>query len=738
MKNYKITSFFGVSFLLATQLSMAQAPVDDFSLIKFYPNTADAQANQGNLYAYILKNNRNVSVDIKLETLSSSLHINPKFSNCRGDLPANGVCRFFVSFDAPNQLGQTTRFIKIESNHEAIKQALTFNVISKTARKSAIQESAINWQATSGPNGGQITDVLTSPTNPNTLYATAYGSGIYQSVDSGAHWTSINGDLTNHYLEKVVMNQGALFVVTYNGGIYKSIDQGAHWTLATNGLPNNYIYDLVADNTTLYAALFGGIYQSTDGGNTWFSTGSFPGGTAQTLLKEGSVMYVGTYNAGIYKSTDSGKTWVAVNNGAPDNNNITSIIDVKGILYAAGPNYQGKGAVIKSVDGGNNWTIASSGLGPCGVYNLAAQGDAVYASAFNASVTNKNQNGGIYKTTDGKTWVAVNNGIDFLYGMDVTTTDSTLYAGTIGALYQSTNGGSTWNEIDNGINGAWISSFVKTSTDIFAGTVTGAIYKSSDNGANWVLASKGINIAQSMGIANLVADDSNDVFALSIGPGVYKTDNAGASWSLVALPKEPYSSATVYPAAIYANKNTLYLGSSYDPVYYTNDAGTTWQTVTNESLNGMVSSLVSSNDLLYVARENLVVKTSLSDSQGWQSCKSLSSNIHRLLVDNNSLYAATVGGIYVSSNQGQDWTSLNNNGMPSNANVTNLIINESNMVASSTNYGIIASSDAGKTWSFANNGLDQSTYVYDILSDGQFIYAGTMNSVSKAAFPASH
>jgi photosystem II stability/assembly factor-like uncharacterized protein len=104
------------------------------------------------------------------------------------------------------------------------------------------------------------------------------------------------------------------------------------------------------------------------------------------------------------------------------------------------------------------------------------------------------------------------------------------------------------------------------------------------------------------------------------------------------------------------------------------------------------------------------------------------------LANNHSIYALTNKAIYVSNSQGQDWTNLSNqNGLPSDANVTSLIISGDSMTASSNNYGIFVSADAGKTWSTANEGLEQSTYVYDLISDNYFIYAGTMNSVFRAS-----
>lgn len=278
----------------------------------------------------------------------------------------------------------------------------------------------------------------------------------------------------------------------------------------------------------------------------------------------------------------------------------------------------------------------------------------------------------------------------------------------------------------------------KTADSIFVGTAAGGIFKSTDNGANWIAASNGTAINESLGISSLVSDSKGELFALSIGPGVYKSDNDGGHWSLVKLPPDsPYGSNTVYPSSLLTTDTALYLGTGYEGVYYSYDEGSTWQPVTNDDLNAMINSMAISDNTLYAAMSSDIAKISLNgNNNSWISCKRINSgsiSIHGILANNHSIYALTNKAIYVSNTQGQDWTNLSNqNGLPSDANITSLIISGDNMTASSNNYGIFVSADAGKSWSTANTGLEQSTYVYDLISDNYFIYAGTMNSVFRA------
>jgi hypothetical protein len=46
------------------------------------------------------------------------------------------------------------------------------------------------------PAGTFITTLVIDPLTPETLYAGTGGSGVYQSLDSGAHWAAYNSGLT--------------------------------------------------------------------------------------------------------------------------------------------------------------------------------------------------------------------------------------------------------------------------------------------------------------------------------------------------------------------------------------------------------------------------------------------------------------------------------------------------------------------------------------------------------------
>src|SRR5215472_7633384 len=148
-----------------------------------------------------------------------------------------------------------------------------------------------------------------APSAPDTIYAgtgestmrdsTGYGNGVYKSTDAGKTWTHIGLDNTEH-IGKVAIDPnnanivfvaaiGHLYEANPDRGLYRSQDGGRTWTKVLFKDNNSGAVDVVIDpgnSQVVYATLWntrrppwytyqpsngpgGGIFKSTDGGNTW-------------------------------------------------------------------------------------------------------------------------------------------------------------------------------------------------------------------------------------------------------------------------------------------------------------------------------------------------------------------------------------------------------------------------------------------------------------------------------------
>jgi photosystem II stability/assembly factor-like uncharacterized protein len=242
-------------------------------------------------------------------------------------------------------------------------------------------------------------------------------------------------------------------------------------------------------NILYVGAAAGGIWKSTDGGNTWTDKSNglnlltfgaiaidpvnpniIYAGTGETIWQANNVTYEGD---GLYKSTDGGDTWTHITNGfgaqtqfssikiSPTNSNIL-------LASLAAGNWNNNNPVNKGVwrsdDAGNTWTKVIDNTGAFDVAFSPFNGNLAYAG-----IGDQNATGGFLISTDaGLTWNQSNSGLPgtSLIGriqFDISRSNpSVIYciinnSGVISGnkntcAYKSTNGGASWGQISTGVN----------------------------------------------------------------------------------------------------------------------------------------------------------------------------------------------------------------------------------------------------------------------------------------------
>jgi photosystem II stability/assembly factor-like uncharacterized protein len=188
----------------------------------------------------------------------------------------------------------------------------------------------------------------------------AWGDGVYRSTDAGKTFVNV-GLPESHHIGRVITHptnpdiayvaaQGHLWEYNADRGIYKTIDGGKTWKRLANGLPSDGktgASDIQMDSVNpniLYAGMWerlrrpyvfesggpnGGIYKSTNGGDTWtkLTTGLPTGNIGKVTISihrknprilsaivEAAVTRdLKVPGTGIYRSEDAGATWTYVN-----------------------------------------------------------------------------------------------------------------------------------------------------------------------------------------------------------------------------------------------------------------------------------------------------------------------------------------------------------------------------------------------------------------------------------------
>ena len=252
-------------------------------------------------------------------------------------------------------------------------------------------------------------------------------------------------------------------------------------TVAIAGVPGKA-------NVFYMAAVNGGVWKTTDAGNTWQPifdnqpTGSV--GAIAVAPSNPDIIYVGSGEGlqrpdlsvgdGIYKSTDGGKTWQHLA-GLRDAQQIAAILvdprDANRVFVAAvghpyGPNVER--GVFRSSDGGQSWQkvlYKDENTGAADIVFDPSNARIVYANLWAARVAP-------WEIRSGESFISSGSG-----------------------LYKSTDGGDTWHELTKGLPGSadglgrmGIAVAPSRPSRVYASVEArrnAGVYRSDDGGESW-------------------------------------------------------------------------------------------------------------------------------------------------------------------------------------------------------------------------------------------------------------
>lgn len=456
--------------------------------------------------------------------------------------------------------------------------------------------------------------------------------GIYISQDAGATWDLWNGGLpTSNFgrtaLAISVSNPSIIVAGITNSnpsnpsaiGLYKSTDLGTTWTkvdstnyVGSQGWYNNAVAVNPRNPDTIYASGFD-IYRATDGRNLLNISSGWvhPDHHAITFDPTNpSIVYFGC-DGGIYKTTDGGDTYIDCNNGFITtqfyNGFATTPLDTVTALGGLQDNgvvkYYGYPAWL-SVDGGDGGWCA---IDPTNT-------NIMYDEYVNLALKKSTNAGGFF--------FSITNGLptgaseaNFIAPFVISPSDpSILYAGNKN-VYRTTNGGTSWYAPDGGtsLNGTPVATIGVSWTDpdiVIAGTGTGAlgsgslfqVFASTSGGHSWTNVTGSLPDRYPTDISFDPANNSVAYITYSgYGtPHVFKTTNKGQGWTDISsnLPDIPHQCIVVDPE----DPAGLYVGTDLG-VFLTSDGGAHWTDFSEGMPPAMILDLVvsSGNGALWAA-----------------------------------------------------------------------------------------------------------------------------------------
>lgn len=551
-----------------------------------------------------------------------------------------------------------------------------------------------------------ITSICQDPTNSNTMYfctGEAYfngdavsGDGVFKSTDHGVNWSQLGSTTTYTSCSKILCDaSGNIYLGTVGSGILRSPD-GTTWTNITPTGSSSRIADMEISSTGKLHIATGlgnsaiGVYRFTSSPSsvtsaTWTSATTpfpYPSGinTRVELGCFGNTLFaLPSNNAAspnvttIYKSTDGGVTWAATGT-TPSFTSGQAWYCLAVDINPSDPTQIIVGSLdcYKTSDGGSTWSKISTWVGNSTQYVHADQHIIKWYDNGNKLLIGCD--GGIHYSSDGGTTIRDRNTglrIKQFYSCAIhpITTNYFLAGAQDNGCHQFSSAGLGSTVEVTGGDGAFVAIDQDQSTNQFGSYVYNRYRRSTDGGATWSSVDfnvSGFDFGQFINPWDY--DNTNN--------NIYASAEAGNYLQWLTAPSTS-SPSEIAVALFNSNKVSAVKVSPYTNhlVFFGTD---------NTSGNCRLVKAVSAN----TASPTFTNITSASmPTAATVSC------INTGTTDNNLIACFSnygVASVWLSSDGGSSWTSLDNNGV----NLPDMPVRWC-MFVPGTNTGAIIATEAG-------------------------------------------
>jgi trimeric autotransporter adhesin len=542
-----------------------------------------------------------------------------------------------------------------------------------------------------------ITGICQNPATPATMYFctgewvfnsdAVTGDGIFKSTDGGATWAQLASTTgaTFDYCSKILCDASGNVYVTTRSGIHRSTNQGTTWTAITpSGLSTSRFSDMELSSTGRLHVSAGQFstcgYRYTDNpstvaAGTWTSaTAGYPSSSIRIELGcNGNTLYalpsdaLGEEIPTIYKSTDGGTNWAATT-GQP-----TTGWGSGQVWYNMAVDIDGSGNVIvgtlepyRSTDGGATWTRIGRWVGTTGQYVHA---DIHFIKMYGTNRVLFGCDGGVHYSSDNGTTIRDRNSglrIKQFYSVAIhpSSTNNFLAGAQDNGSHRFTTAGlGSTTEVTGG-DGAFVHIDQDEPQYQFTSYVYNQYRRSTNSGVNWTNVNLSV-AADGQFINPTDYDDAANIMYCGDVAGSYRrwtNPQSGSTNDVVGITAFNGSSVLALKVSPYTS-NRVYFGTAGGRVTYVSNANSTASGSAGTNIStGLPAANVScievgtSDNNLICSYSNYGVNSVWVSTNGGTSWTSIEGNLPDMPVrwcmfvpnDNTKAIIATEAGVYLT------------------------------------------------------------------------------------------
>jgi photosystem II stability/assembly factor-like uncharacterized protein len=375
----------------------------------------------------------------------------------------------------------------------------------------------------------------------------------------------------------------------------------------------------------------------------------------KNLLDEKKRLYpLGFETDHLNKMTTGTGIWTELNPGVPR-------VDYLGIHFVnpdTGWACGDLGTVIKSVDGGQHWTVEQTNTTTPILKVKSYNGQVVIASGFNGLI--------IRSTDGGETWTQETSGVTGdMWGLQMINDTLGWSCGTGNSLVKTTNGGITWQRVYTpGYTSDywWVDFMPAPSGNENYGFIAanGKVLRTTDGGSSWDIIQAGDNQA----LYSVDVIDSLHIAAAGAGgtgyfaKNIYSSDG-GSTWiNGGSITTDPINCIK------YVNTDTGYIVMSETGLYKTTNRGADWQFIAAVYLDQIgeyeIQFLLAGN-VGYNVGSSLKLFRSDGNYDNWNRLI-INDDFYDVYFTSSQTGYALSGALYKTTNGGESFQQLNGPG----------------------------------------------------------------------------